>query len=156
MGTAGLGCAAGRGSVQGARAIDELAPWLLTITCRSFATPHFGIADYLKGEPAAARLPEVGAQPREPPAVHYTQSLLSLQQDWRGIVPDASTLNRPEVPKAIIKFLRVYPEAPGAVVLSTGLRADAEVNGKPVIFRTLAETAEAVSLFGWGNSYGGQ
>jgi hypothetical protein len=31
---------------------------------------------------------------------------------------------------------------------TTGLRADAEVNGKPVIFRTLAETAEAVSLFG--------
>jgi predicted AAA+ superfamily ATPase len=58
-----------------------------------------------------------------------------------------STLNRPEVPKAIIKFLRVYPEAPGAVVLSTSLRADAEVNGKPVIFRALAETAEAVSVF---------
>ena len=57
-----------------------------------------------------------------------------------------STLSGPEVPQAIIKFLGAYPEAPGAVVLSTNFRADAKVNGKPVIFRTLTETASAVSL----------
>ncbi len=59
-----------------------------------------------------------------------------------------SALSQAEVPKAIVRFLQAYPEAPGAVVLSEDLRADVEVNGKPVVFRKLAEAADAVSSFG--------
>jgi hypothetical protein len=56
-------------------------------------------------------------------------------------------LVQPEIPKPIRRFLSGYPESRGAVILSEGLQGQVHCAGKPVLFRTFAETADIFASF---------